>query len=240
VAAQVHPIFKKGHRMQTKICRRCGGTFEEAAFFRKDRSLYASSESRSHTICIGCEQTARDTRKQGNRWLDKARDTLRRHADRFLQKGLIQSKLDLVSRYGWDVGRLAQDAEHAYRNGCPYCHRLFKEMTHGLSDITLDIVDPGGDPYYSTNTKWVCQTCNREKGRGTALMGSETHQLGEMGISPGSHEGELWFVAVSPFCRRREGMLCGEGCVAIGKNACLAFSDRVHLLGAGASLSLGG
>jgi hypothetical protein len=38
-------------------------------------------------------------------------------------------------------------------------------MSHGLSDITLDICDPTIEPYYMTNTKWVCQTCNREKAR---------------------------------------------------------------------------
>jgi hypothetical protein len=37
-------------------------------------------------------------------------------------------------------------------------------MGHGLADITLDVIDPAAAPYYGTNTKWACQTCNREKG----------------------------------------------------------------------------
>jgi hypothetical protein len=38
-------------------------------------------------------------------------------------------------------------------------------MGHGLADLTLDIIDPTKDPYYSTNVKWVCATCNKEKQR---------------------------------------------------------------------------
>ncbi len=37
-------------------------------------------------------------------------------------------------------------------------------MGHGLADLTLDIQDPTRPPHYCTNTKWCCQTCNRDKG----------------------------------------------------------------------------
>jgi hypothetical protein len=36
-------------------------------------------------------------------------------------------------------------------------------MGHGLDDITLDIVDREREPYYRTNVKWCCGTCNSEK-----------------------------------------------------------------------------
>jgi hypothetical protein len=44
--------------------------------------------------------------------------------------------------------------------GCNYCRREYADP----ADITLDLQDRNGPPYYHTNTKWCCQTCNREKG----------------------------------------------------------------------------
>jgi hypothetical protein len=111
-------------------------------------------------ICRPCEQTGRDDRKRGDRWKVKARDTIRRHAVR-----LGVDKLDLIGRYGWEPTRLAHDAEFQYGNGCNYCGGEYAVMGHGLADITLDIQDPDKAPYYRTNTKWCCQTCNRKKGR---------------------------------------------------------------------------
>jgi hypothetical protein len=120
---------------------------------RKDRGFDAS-----HPICRPCEQTRRDRLKLGNRWTVKARDVIRRHAVR-----LGIPKEELVSRYGWDQKRLQHDAEFQYGNGCNYCGGQYKEMGHGLGDISLDIVDSSAAPYYRTNTKWCCQTCNRKK-----------------------------------------------------------------------------
>ena len=33
----------------------------------------------------------------------------------------------------------------------------------GYADITLDICRPGEEPYYGTNTRYICMTDNREK-----------------------------------------------------------------------------
>lgn len=60
-----------------------------------------------------------------------------------------------------------------YGNGCGYCHKLYGGMGHGSADITIDIVwpfraddpsDPKRLPYYGTNTKLCCATCNKGKG----------------------------------------------------------------------------
>jgi hypothetical protein len=51
----------------------------------------------------------------------------------------------------------------ARRNTCAYCWEKYERMGHGLSDITLDVIDREREPYYRTNTRWCCQTCNREK-----------------------------------------------------------------------------
>ena len=85
---------------------------------------------------------------------------LRRHAER-----LSIPKSDLIKRHGWNVSYMAVEAQQTYAGACPYCHATFEGMGHGLQDITLDIVDPAQPPYYRTNARWVCQTCNRKKGR---------------------------------------------------------------------------
>jgi hypothetical protein len=149
--------------MTPRTCARCGTSYPSAlseAAFRSAASLRdASSRKYRATICRPCEQTRRDKLKLLNRWAVKARDTIRRHAIR-----LQVPKPDLVNVYGWDPKRLAHDAEFQYSNGCNYCGGLYADMGHGLTDITLDLVDARRPPYYRTNTKWCCQTCNRKKG----------------------------------------------------------------------------
>jgi hypothetical protein len=142
-------------------CSRCGTLYPPHLIehaFRVDRVRRDASRRRKW-ICRPCEQTARDQRKIGNRWAVKARDVIRRHALR-----LEVPKDDLITVYGWDPNRLAHDAEFQYGNGCNYCGHAYQDMGHGLSDITLDIMDRTQPPYYRTNTKWCCQTCNRKKG----------------------------------------------------------------------------
>jgi hypothetical protein len=82
-----------------------------------------------------------------------------------LKKVWQKSRPDFQSKFGWDIGRMLHDLGHAYVNGCPYCTERFMEMGHGLADITLDICDPRQSLFYSINTRWICQTCNRKKGR---------------------------------------------------------------------------
>ncbi len=144
-------------------CERCGGNYE-AVGFRKAHALYASSASGRHPICIGCEQTERDAEKIANRLKIKARDTLRRHAAKYIKTGLVASQEEFAKKFGWDLDRMIHDIEHIYDNWCG-CGAVFKEMGHGLSDITLDICDPRLPPHYASNTRWICQTCNRAKGR---------------------------------------------------------------------------
>ena len=58
---------------------------------------------------------------------------------------------------------MTHDIRHAYENTCPYCWQPFEDMAHGLADLTADIIDPRREPYYRTNVRWCCMTCNREK-----------------------------------------------------------------------------
>jgi len=129
-------------------CQKCGGEFDES-FFRHTRM----ANRYPRDICKACEQTGRDKGKSKNRFLAKARSTLLRHQRRF---GFP------LKDYGWIVAEMAHDAEHAFKNGCPYCRKPFLEMS-GLPDLTLDIINPEKKPFYKTNTKWVCATCNKQK-----------------------------------------------------------------------------
>lgn len=145
-----------------KTCKKCGQTYQPAeAFFRSNRKLGNSRYLKK--ICIGCELSARTERKQLNRPREKARRTWHSHADKYIKRGIAQDRADFADRFGWDLDQIAHDIEHAASNGCPYCHRPFAEMAHGWADITLDIVNPALPPYYETNARWVCMTCNREK-----------------------------------------------------------------------------
>lgn len=145
-----------------KQCSRCREWFTPEVFFRRTST---HMHMRRMAVCIGCENTARDNHKQENRWRQKARDTSNRHADKFIERGLASSRADFAERYGWNVDRMAHEAEHAFGSGCTYCGHRYLSMGHGLADITLDIVDRDAPPYYATNTTWCCATCNREKGR---------------------------------------------------------------------------
>lgn len=149
-----------------RSCVRCGTHYPAHLVhraFRVRRVLDAYSTQRGQLrtqVCRPCEQVAKDGCKGRNRWAAKARDTIRRHG---LRLGIPRD--ELMGRYGWDPERLAHDAEFQYSNGCGYCGHPYGGMGHGYADITLDVVDRSKPPYYRTNTKWCCQTCNREKGK---------------------------------------------------------------------------
>lgn len=107
---------------------------------------------------MGCEQTARDERKQRDRMLQKIRDTIRRHARKL---GVTRDRL--MHHYGWTVEKLRQDAlDHYERKGCGYCDKAFLKGAT-MNDLTLDIVDPTAEPFYTFNVKWICNACNRMK-----------------------------------------------------------------------------
>lgn len=143
-----------------KRCRQCGGKYDVEVFFRKNPHFGAhASAPDTRAVCIGCELEARTEIKQQDRMSAKARDAIRRHAAKY-----NMPTTDFATRFGWAANIVFHGFEHAYLNGCAYCHRLFGSMGHGLSDITIDICNRNDEPHFETNTKFCCQTCNREKG----------------------------------------------------------------------------
>jgi hypothetical protein len=156
---------------KSQRCYECGGEYL-LIFFRFDRRPTRLTQARAR--CIGCELSARTRKAQANRIRKKAGNARTRHAHtyrerqipgRFVLPSYVRTSEDFYREYDWDTDQMAHDIEHASQNGCPYCWQLFSTMEGGLKNITLDIVDPRLPPYYRTNVRWCCNTCNREKQR---------------------------------------------------------------------------
>ena len=141
-----------------KRCLKCGEYYDES-FFHQNVGDTRITQKRA--TCIGCEQQRRDDAKNSplKRAKKKAHASIRNHA-----KKLGCSKDKLRDKYGWDADRMAKDILHAYNNGCCYCHTPFKDMGD-MSNVTIDIFDVDAPPYYETNVRYCCPTCNKEKQR---------------------------------------------------------------------------
>lgn len=141
-------------------CEKCRGWYDRDVAFRLNPGRYTCLRSApQHRVnCIGCEQTARDTSRHKDPFIEKARWTARRHAKRLGMK-----KAQFVAAYGWDTARVAHRLRHDYENTCAYCRRPYATMLNGVRDITMDIIDPAREPFLETNTIPCCQTCNSSK-----------------------------------------------------------------------------
>lgn len=175
--------------IQWKICKECNGRFPMKFFpkrRKKSRCMHTSTYYRSR-ICMGCRDKKRDEGKAKNRFIQKAKDSIRRHADKYIDLGIVTSREEFMRTFGWSVKQLAHDFEFQYGNGCVICHQPYEGMGHGPSDITIDIIDPESLPYYETNKQFACHTCNGRKQRtppedyGEVMLGYriwEEHQEG--------------------------------------------------------------
>lgn len=144
------------------VCPKCGTAYpREIAplmFRRQTPNRVRRIRNTRRPQCIPCEQTRSDLRKRLRRSIRKAHSTIGHHAKRY---GM--TKRDFERKYGWRADRVAHDIEHAYENTCCYCQNPYKDMSHGLADVTIDVIDPAKEPFYSTNTRPCCMTCNRAK-----------------------------------------------------------------------------
>jgi hypothetical protein len=154
------------HLYPTQVCSKCQGTFDRDAFFRvRVLDAFSTSQQR-HPKCIGCELSQRTADKEASRILVKATTTRGRHASRLSLKHTGQTLTgdEFGETFGWQLERMTADIEKLEHDGiCSYCERPFNSMPGELAAITLDIVDPARKPYYKTNTRWCCATCNSEK-----------------------------------------------------------------------------
>jgi hypothetical protein len=146
-----------------KQCSRCHGIFNVAFFAKNRKVVFGLVYQTERSVCIGCQQTGRDRTKQENRFRDKARNCIRKHAERLCKKWECSTK-EFADRYGWSIDNIEHDLKHAWENGCPSCRKSFRSMGHGISDMTLDIMDPTREPFYMNNVQIQCRTCNTAKG----------------------------------------------------------------------------
>jgi hypothetical protein len=143
----------------TQQCTRCFGTWGIGQFHKRGtvsrgENVYILREK----VCIGCKQNDRDADKSNDPFVSKAKSTIAFHAKRL---GL---SVEVFRRYyGWDLARVAYKMRHDYTNTCDYCRRLYSAMGNGFADITLDIIDRSRPPYFDSNVKPCCRTCNTEK-----------------------------------------------------------------------------
>jgi hypothetical protein len=112
-----------------------------------------------------CVQEEKDKLKRPNRVPAKARDVLHSHCERYNQKNnTTLTPMQFAQKFGWKLSQISHDIEHAFNNWCSYCENPYSGMSHGLADVTLDIINPDEPPYY-TNVRYCCGTCNRRKGQ---------------------------------------------------------------------------
>jgi len=151
---------------RVRECRQCHtvyvGEQDISIAFRIRRIILANGrplKNYSSRICCHCENDNRIDARKKDRWKHKAIDARRRHAKTF---GL--SVADMIHKHGWRTDIMAAEMEGSYKNGCPECHDSYGNMGNGLHDLTLDIWDPRIEPGYGSNTRWMCNTCNQQKG----------------------------------------------------------------------------
>lgn len=121
-------------------------------------------------ICKICEVEVRLEKKQENRCLDAFRQRRRAHAR---STGYSVAQLKAM---GWDELQRSREMQAQYDNGfCPGCIdddgtvHFYRDMTQGLAELTIDIIDPAAPPVWPGNVQWLCMTCNRRKQRKSGL-----------------------------------------------------------------------
>lgn len=153
--------------MADMTCVKCGVTADEK-FFPRTRTRsgkFAFARQQRRPICAMCQQEEGDKRKRQNRAIAKATRMLYSHTEKYNRKnGTRLTPAQFAKTFGWKIYQMAHDITHNFENWCPYCLDAYKNMDHGLADLTLDIINPDEPPYY-TNIRYCCSTCNKRKGK---------------------------------------------------------------------------
>lgn len=154
-----------------KTCPRCGKT-KPVEEFRVDVTNRHELMPKIYRkkFCKVCEVEVRLEKKHANRYLSAFRQRRQSHA-RSTGFGVAQLKT-----MGWDEIQRSREMQAQYENGfCPGCIdddgtvHFYREMTQGLAELTIDIIDPAAPPVWPGNVQWLCMTCNRRKQRRSGL-----------------------------------------------------------------------
>lgn len=150
---------------QFRQCKECKQWLPERFFPANQKTGLVYKSGWRQRTCMGCRDKIADARKAQNRFIKKAKNAIYNHGQKAIEAGLARNLDEFRALYGWDVQQMAHDMAHAYENGCPICHGSYKEMGHGLRDLTIDIINPIRPPHYGINTQYICSTDNTRKQR---------------------------------------------------------------------------
>ncbi len=159
----------------TRRCKRCGGNWD-IDFFRVSQAKQEKKSGdadpskrlqRLNGVCIGCENTDNDRRKEEKRSWTKAVSCCRNHRVSYNKKnGTNLTTPEFKAKFDWDPSRMAEEIDRLWEGACPSCDELFQAKPKlGFGNITLDQIRPDDPPHYRTNVRWICQTCNTRKAR---------------------------------------------------------------------------
>ncbi|HKE66807.1 MAG TPA: hypothetical protein VKB59_19450 [Micromonosporaceae bacterium] len=143
-------------------CKQCG-EIKPLEDFVRDQHSRGGYRPR----CALCEIKNRTEDKRDRRERHKARTTRARHARKF------DIAIDeLEDHYGWTLDAIEAAIICCYINGCPPSDdgETCGQPVRNLDDVTVDIIDPTQPPFWGVNTRVICATCNRKKGRRSVLQ----------------------------------------------------------------------
>ncbi len=201
------PAVRKGGPVTTKRCaeppKGCGLERDIEEFrIEGNRSRDDTRVPRRAKVCKICEITLRLAAKALDPYTSAFKQRRRSHASRW-----GYSVADLVDVYGWDdvrrIGEMRAQFEFGY---CPVCvwdnHGVcvleyFRDMTHGLADLTIDRIRQDEPPWWPNNVRWICKTCNSREGRRPkaehAAVVQAEHQLRLFEATPQTYTQEVMF-----------------------------------------------
>lgn len=151
----------------TRTCKRCG-TERPVDDFRIDKRHSARGGAEKlyrRAVCIPCEIDKRMEARQQDPFTHAFTQRRRNHATRW---GYSVKQLE---EWGWRTPQRSAEMRVQYEYGyCPDCVELdgtvhfYRDMTDGLSELTIDRWDPTQPPRWPGNIRWCCETCNKRKG----------------------------------------------------------------------------
>lgn len=163
---------------KTKRCQGECGLLKPIEEFRiKERR--ASGHSAMPTVyrarvCKVCEVARRTAAREQNLYRVTFQQRRRNHAHRW---GYSVAELEGM---GWDLERRSIEMQAMFENAfCPLCIEyidgqvsvhFYRDMKHGLEDLTIDRIDPSKPPVWPGNIWWVDKTCNGRKHHGDPIL----------------------------------------------------------------------
>lgn len=153
------------------ICKRCGKDKAPDEFeISVTRRVELVPKIYRKRTCKICLVELRLEAKQSNPCLTAFKQRRQSHAER------LGIKATELRKMGWDEVQRSREMEAQFAHGfCPSCVdddgtvHFFRDMTNGLSELTIDIIDPKQLPVWPGNVQWLCLTCNRRKQRRSGM-----------------------------------------------------------------------